>query len=93
MYVGAGIMMGPIALAGAGITSILGGGGVGGTFGSVLATAIGIEHAIHIEEQLAHCGLLLWVRVWDLNHQVRALEICSRHSGRDVHVHEFPIPA
>jgi hypothetical protein len=97
MYVGAGILMGPIALAGGGITSILGGavigGGVGGAIGTVLAMAIGIEHATHIEEQLDHGGLLLWVRIWDLDHQVRALEILTRHSGRDVHVHEFPTPS
>lgn len=96
MYVGAGVLMGPIALAGGGIASILGGavigGSVGGAIGTVLAIAIGIEHADHIEEQLKHGGLLLWVRLWNLDHQERALEILSRHSGRDVHVHKFPAP-
>lgn len=54
MYVGAGILMGPVAAAGAGIASILGaaaiGGGVGGVLGTVLALAIGTKHAQHIEE-------------------------------------------
>lgn len=94
MYVGAGILMGPIAMAGGGMASVLGGaaigGGIGGAIGTVLAAAIGIDHANHIEEQLEHGGLLLWVRIWDLEHQVRALEILARFSGRDVHVHELP---
>ena len=55
--------------------------------------SIDLEHGEHIEEQLNRGGLLLWVRIWDLDHQVRALEILSRHSGRDVHVHEFSTPA
>ena len=95
MYVGAGVLMGPIAMAGGGVASILGGaaigGGIGGAIGAVLAAAIGIEHANHIEEQLRRGGLLLWVRVWDLNQKVRALEILTRFSGQDVHVHEFPV--
>lgn len=97
MYVGAGIVMGPVAAAGAGIASILGGavigGGVGGAIGTVLAIAIGMDHAQHIEEQLEHGGLLLWVRVWDLDHERRAIEILARFAGRDIHVHEFPSSA
>jgi hypothetical protein len=95
MYVGTGVLMGPIAMAGGGVASILGGaaigGGIGGAIGAVLAAAIGIEHANHIEEQLRHGGLLLWVRVWDLDQKVRALEILTRFSRQDVHVHEFPV--
>src|SRR5208283_4461599 len=81
MYVGAGLLLGPVAAAGAI------GGGVGGLFGASLAKLIGDRHARHIEEQLKHGGLLLWVRVRDAEREKRAVEILSRRSGRDVHVH------
>lgn len=91
MYVGAGILMGPVAAAGGGIASILAaavvGGGVGGAIGSILAMAIDARHADYIQKQLEHGGLVLWVRTWDGEHEKRAVEILKRHSGQDVHVH------
>jgi hypothetical protein len=93
MYVGAGILMGPVAAAGEGIVAILSaavvGGGLGGAIGSVLAGFIGVQHADYIEDQLKHGGLLLWVRTWDEDHEKRAVDILKRHSGKDVHVHNF----
>lgn len=95
MYVGAGILMGPVAATGGTIAAIAGaaaiGSGVGGAIGSVLATVIGKQHAKYIDDQVAHGGLLLWVRVWDSEREKRAVEILSRHSGRDVHVHEYEL--
>ena len=91
MYVGAGILMGPVAVAGGTLAAIAGaaalGGGGGGLIGAALAGLIGEQHARRIDEQLQHGGLLLWVRTWDPEHEKRAVEILSRHSGRDVHVH------
>ncbi len=91
MYVGAGILMGPVAAAGGTLAGIAGaaavGGGVGGAFGALLAKLVGDQHAGRIEAQLQHGGLLLWVRVWDGDRAAKALEILKRHSGRDVHVH------
>ena len=96
MYVGAGVLTGPVAAAGAGIASILGaaviGGGLGGAIGTALAVAIGTEHAQHIKEQLERGGLLLWVRTWDQDHERRAIKILARFCGRNVHVYEFPSP-
>ncbi len=92
MYVGAGLLLGPVAAAGATLAGMAAaaaiGGGVGGLFGASLAKLIGDRHARHIEEQLKHGGLLLWVRVRDAEREKRAVEILSRRSGRDVHVHE-----
>ncbi len=92
MYVGAGLLLGPVAAAGATLAGMAAaaaiGGGVGGLFGASLAKLIGERHARHIEEQLKHGGLLLWVRVRDDEREKRAVEILSRRSGRDVHVHE-----
>jgi hypothetical protein len=93
MYVGAGVLMGPVAAAGGTLAAIAAaaavGGGIGGALGSLLARQIGTRHAQRIEEQLKHGGLLLWVRVWDVEGERRAVNILARHSGRDVHVHEL----
>jgi hypothetical protein len=94
MYVGAGLLLGPVAAAGATLAGMAAaaaiGGGVGGLFGASLAKLIGDRYARHIEEQLKHGGLLLWVGVRDAEREKRAVEILSRRSGRDVHVHEAP---
>jgi hypothetical protein len=95
-YVGAGILMGPIAAAGGGIAAIAAaaaaGGAVGGGIGIALAAAIGNRHAEYIAEQLKHGGILLWVRAWDPEHERRAVDILKRHSGQDAHVHEIKTP-
>jgi hypothetical protein len=91
MYVGAGVLMGPVAVAGGTLATIAGaaalGGGFGGLIGSGLARLIGEKHARRIDEQLQHGGLLLWVRTWNAEREKRAIEILSRHSGHDLHVH------
>ncbi len=92
MYVGAGLLMGPVAFAGgtlaAGAGAAVLGGGLGGVIGARLAKLVGDQHAHRLEEQIKHGGLLLWVRVWNAEDERRAVEILSRHSGRDVHVHQ-----
>jgi hypothetical protein len=65
-------------------------GGAGGLIGSVLAKLVGQHHADHMREQLLHGGLLLWVRTRDKDHEARATEILSKHSGHDVHIHALP---
>lgn len=64
-------------------------GGAGGAIGGILAKLVGDHHAHHLQEQLQHGGLLLWVRTWDASKEEEAVEIMKRHSGRDVHVHSF----
>ncbi|MDX2156198.1 MAG: hypothetical protein SFW09_06780 [Hyphomicrobiaceae bacterium] len=92
MYVAAGLLMGPVAMAGGTLAAIAAAGaagiGLGGLAGAQLARLIGEQHAKRVEEQLRHGGLLLWVRVWTPERERRAVEIMARHSGRDVHVHE-----
>ncbi|MCR9221963.1 MAG: hypothetical protein NXI21_17200 [Alphaproteobacteria bacterium] len=65
-------------------------GGAGGAVGGLLAKLVGDRRAARIEEQLAHGGLLLWVRTRDAAHEERAVEILGRHSGQDVHLHAIP---
>jgi hypothetical protein len=83
-----------VALAGGGLAAIAAAGavgaGAGGLIGSVLAKWIGDHHAQYLQEQLDHGGLLLWARTWDAEDEKRAVEILSKHSGRDVHVHTVP---
>lgn len=94
MYVGATAAAGAIVATGgtlaAGIAAAALAGGAGGLIGSALAKWVGDHHAHHLQEQLNHGGLLLWVRTWDAGDEKRAVEILARHSGRDVHVHTVP---
>jgi hypothetical protein len=97
MYVGATAAAGAVVASGGTLALVIAtaavAGGVGGLFGSLLAKWVGDHHAHHLQEQLDHGGLLLWVRTWDAERETRASEILSRHSGRDVHVHTLPLPA
>jgi hypothetical protein len=93
-YVAAGAALGPIVASGGTLAAALAGtalaGGAGGLVGAALARLVGDHHAHHLEEQLDHGGLLLWVRTWDADDEKRAVEILTKHSGRDVHVHTLP---
>lgn len=63
----------------------------GALIGTVLARWIDKQHAEHLQEQLDRGGLLLWVRTPDQAAERRALEILTRHSAHDVHIHELPV--
>ena len=62
----------------------------GALIGTVLARWLDKQHAEHLQEQLEHGGLLLWVRTPDQSAERRALEILTRHSAHDVHIHQLP---
>jgi hypothetical protein len=68
-------------------------GGAGGLIGGILAKLVGDHHAHHLQEQLEHGGLLLWVRTWEAADEQRAVEILKKHSGREVHVHAIAAAA
>lgn len=94
LYIGAATATGIAVAAGgpisAAIAAALVGGGIGGLIGGVLAAWIGKERADFIDTQIAHGGLVLWVRLRDADHETKALDILGRHSAHDVHVHEVP---
>jgi hypothetical protein len=96
LYVGALAGAGAVlASGGAILTAVLAataGGGGGAAIGTVLATLLDRHQRAHIEEQLEHGGMLLWVRTRDDIHEKRAVEILSRHSAHDVHLHRLPVP-
>ena len=93
MYVGAGVLMGPVAAAGGTIAAILGaaalGGGAGGPVGNPARKDLRSNQARRIVEQLDHGGLLLWVHTRDSESANRAVDILKRNFGRDVHHHEY----
>ncbi len=95
MYVGALTAIGAIVASGGSLAAIIAGaamaGGAGGLIGSVLAGMLGAHHAEHLQKQLEHGGLLLWVRVTDPARETRAAAILKKHSGQDVHVHALPV--
>ena len=74
----------------AAITGAALGAGSGGILGELLARFIGAQHSECIQEQLTHGGLLLWVRCMNPEREKSAMEILSKHSGRDVHIHALP---
>ncbi|MBX2833072.1 MAG: general stress protein [Rhodospirillales bacterium] len=83
----AGIMIasgGPLA---ATIAAIMIAGGGGAAIGSFFAVVMDKHHADYLQQQLNHGGLVLWVRTRDADHEKRALQILSKHSGHDVHIH------
>lgn len=73
-------------IAAAAVAAAIGGGG-GGIVGGILAAMIGEHHAKAVHDQLEKGGLLLWVQTPDEEREKLAVDILSRHSGDDVHVH------
>ena len=88
---------GVVAASGGGLAAALLAAGLGagtwGLLGELLAKFLGEEHAESVTEQIAHGGLLLWVRCADAEQEASAQDILERHSGRDVHVHTLWTPA
>lgn len=94
MYVGALIGIIPVVISGGALAAVLMagaiGGGVGTAIGAIFAGLIGQHHSEYISEQLQHGGLLLWVRTFTVEDEKRAIDILSKHSGKDVHIHGLP---
>jgi len=97
VYVGAVVAAGAVVATGGSAAAVLAAaaaaGGGSGVIGAILAKAIGDDHARYLQEELEHGGLLLWVRTWDESREKRAVDILSKHSGKDVHVHTLPAAA
>ena len=92
-YVGALASVGGVIASGGTLLAAVAAGAVagsaGGLIGSGLAKLVGDRYARQYEDQLAHGGLLLWVRTRDDAHEQLAQDILRAHSGRDVHVHSI----
>lgn len=94
LYLAAVTAIGVIVASGGTLAAVIAGaaaaGGAGGLIGTALAKRVGDRHAQYLEQQLAHGGLVLWVRTWDSAEERRAVAILQKHSGQDVHVHDIP---
>jgi len=82
-----------VASAGVVAAAVTGTALAGALIGTVLTRWLGKHHAEHLQEQLDRGGLLLWVRTPDAAAEQRALEILTRHSAHDVHIHDLPAKA
>lgn len=95
IYVGALTAAGVVVAGGGALAATLAAaalaGGAGGFIGSILAGMVGEHHADLLKTQLQKGGLLLWVRTRDADHEKRAVEVLSRHSAHDIHVHSVPV--
>ncbi|MDJ0896451.1 MAG: hypothetical protein QNJ92_15000 [Alphaproteobacteria bacterium] len=93
MYVGAVAAVGAVVATGGALATVIAAagvaGGAGGAIGVALAKLIEKHHADHLQTQIDHGGLLLWVRTRDATHENQAQEILRRHSAADVHVHKL----
>ena len=91
VYAGATVAAGAVVISGGAIvTAIVAAtlvGGAGGIVGALLAKWLGDNHAQYLQTQVDHGGLLLWVRTRDAEAEDRAVNVLTRHSSRDVHVH------
>ena len=88
-YLGATAGIGVMVLSGGALATIIAAavlaGGAGGLIGSVLARWVGHHHAAYLQTQLENGGLLLWVRAWNEQDDVRAVDIMAKHAADNVH--------
>lgn len=95
-YIGAVAAVGAIVATGGTLAAVIAGaviaGGSGGVIGSLAARWLGRDRAKDVQTQLEKGGLLLWVRLRDKEIERRALQVLTRLSADDVHVHELPAP-
>lgn len=61
----------------------------GAVLSTVLARWLDKGHAEHLQEQLEHGGLLLWVNTPTVVKQDDAIRILKEHAATDVHLHDF----
>lgn len=96
MYVAAATSAGLAIAAGGPLGVAVGaaavGGGAAAMVGAILASFVSKKYARHIEEQLEHGGIVLWVNLRDAAHEERATEILSKYAVGDLHAHEVAGP-
>ena len=82
-----------VASAGAVAAAVVGTAIAGALLGTVFAHWMDQRHADWLQEQLDRGGILLWVRTPSEAEERRAMEILTRYSAHDVHIHEIPAEA
>lgn len=84
--IAAGTVVASAGIVAAAITGTAIGGAV---LSTVLARWLDKSHAEHLQEQLEHGGLLLWVNAPTADKQAAAVDILQKHAATDVHLHDF----
>jgi hypothetical protein len=82
-----------VATAGAVAAAVVGTAVAGAVLGTVFAHWMDQRHANWLQEQLDRGGILLWVRTVDEAQERAAMDVLTRYSAHDVHIHEIPAPA
>ena len=82
-----------VASTGAVAAAIVGTAIAGATIGTVLTHWMDKRHADRLQEQLDRGGVLLWVRTPTEADERKAVEVLTRYSAHDVHIHEIPVAA
>jgi len=82
-----------VATAGAVAAAIVGTAVAGALLGTVFGHWMDRRHADWLQEQLDHGGILLWVRTPTADDERKAMDVLTRYSAHDVHIHEIPAPA
>lgn len=90
-YIAMAAMLTPVSTVAASIAAIAIGGSPAAVIGALLARRVGQHHKEYYADQIAHGGILLWVRVEDKEKEELAVKILKGHSGKDVHVHEWSV--
>ena len=89
-YLPAVIAAGTVVASAGVVAAAITGAAVGGAvLSTVLARWLDKTHADHLQEQLEHGGLLLWVNAPTEEKQEAAVRILKGHAASDVHVHDF----
>ena len=81
-----------VASAGVVAAAVTGAAVGGAVLSTILARWMDQTHANHIQEQLEHGGLLLWVSASTPEKQETAIRLLKEHEATDVHLHDFAEP-
>lgn len=89
-YLPAVIAAGTVVASAGVVAAAITGTAIGGVvLSTVLARWLDKSHAEHLQEQLEHGGLLLWVNTPTAEKQQTAVGILKKHAATDVHLHDF----
>jgi hypothetical protein len=82
-----------VASAGAVAAAVVGTAVAGALLGTVFAHWMDRRHADWLQEQLDRGGVLVWVRTPTEADERKALDVLTRYSAHDIHIHEIPAAA
>ncbi|MEM8948152.1 MAG: hypothetical protein AAGA21_16640 [Pseudomonadota bacterium] len=89
-YLPAAIAAGTVVASAGVVAAAITGAAVGGAvLSTVLASWLDKSHADHLQEQLEHGGLLVWVKTPTPEKRDAAVRILLDYATSDVHVHKF----